>query len=174
MDLRVQRTKQNIINAFIKLRAKKPIEKITVKELAEKAVINKATFYLHYKDIYDLSDELENKLIEDCLSQISPDNCFLTKEEFFELTRAFMSHSELFNVLFSGSRADAAIQKIEHFIKLRIFSAHPNYRDDFEMNICLTTLIYGSFYAFMKYNNEGWEEVISALSKVTSKLDILN
>ena len=54
MDLRRQRTKNSIINAFIQLRASKPLEKITVKELSELAYINKATFYTYYQDIYDL------------------------------------------------------------------------------------------------------------------------
>ena len=58
MDLRNQRTKKNIRNAFIELRSKKPLEKITVKELSELAFINKATFYRHYEDIYALSNEL--------------------------------------------------------------------------------------------------------------------
>ncbi len=39
MDLRVQRTQRNIINAFLQLRTKKPIEKITIKELSELAYI---------------------------------------------------------------------------------------------------------------------------------------
>ena len=59
MDLRVQKTQRSIINALIELRSKKNLEKITVKELAERAEINKATFYQHYKDIYDLSEQLE-------------------------------------------------------------------------------------------------------------------
>ena len=56
MDLREKKTKRNIRNAFIELRAKKPLERISIKELAELAEISKATFYLHYKDIYDLSE----------------------------------------------------------------------------------------------------------------------
>ena len=55
MDLRTEKTKRSIINSFLELRSRKPLEKITVKELSEKAEINKATFYLHYHDIYDLS-----------------------------------------------------------------------------------------------------------------------
>ena len=55
MDLRTERTKRSIINAFLELRSQKPLEKITVKELSELAFINKATFYTHYQDIYDLS-----------------------------------------------------------------------------------------------------------------------
>ena len=54
MDLRIEKTRQSIVNAFIALRSGKPLEKITVKELCEKAQINKSTFYFHYVDIYDL------------------------------------------------------------------------------------------------------------------------
>ena len=64
MDLRVQRTRKNIRDAFIELRSRKPIEKITVKELAEAAFINKATFYQHYEDLYDLSESMENERTE--------------------------------------------------------------------------------------------------------------
>lgn len=53
MDLRIEKTRQSIVNAFIALRSGKPLEKITVKELCEKAQINKSTFYFHYADIYD-------------------------------------------------------------------------------------------------------------------------
>ena len=55
MDLRTERTKRSITNAYLELRKQKPIEKITVKELSEVAFINKATFYTHYSDIYDLA-----------------------------------------------------------------------------------------------------------------------
>lgn len=37
---------------------KRPINKITITELARTALINKGTFYLHYADIYALYDEL--------------------------------------------------------------------------------------------------------------------
>ena len=69
MDLRTEKTRRAIINAFIKLRSKKPTEKITIKELAENAQINKATFYLHYRDIYDLSVSLEREVVRDCLKE---------------------------------------------------------------------------------------------------------
>ena len=64
MDIRIEKTKQSIINAFIEIRSRKEVERITVKELCEKARINKSTFYAHYKDIYDLSDQLETELVD--------------------------------------------------------------------------------------------------------------
>ena len=58
MDLRVEKTKGSIVNAFLSLRARKPLEKITVKELCQLARINKSTFYTHYSDIFALSHAL--------------------------------------------------------------------------------------------------------------------
>ena len=61
MDLRIQKTKAAIKESFLELRRNKPIEKITVTELSRLAGINKATFYLHYSDIYSLADEMEDR-----------------------------------------------------------------------------------------------------------------
>ena len=70
MDLRIVKTKSLIKNAFLELRKKKPIEKITVKELCQNAQINKSTFYSHYNDIFDLSDTLENEVVDNILSNV--------------------------------------------------------------------------------------------------------
>ena len=64
MDLRVIKTKKNIRDAFLKLRAENPPEKIRVTELCKVATINKRTFYKYYQDIYSLSEELENEIFD--------------------------------------------------------------------------------------------------------------
>ena len=51
MDLRVTKTQRAIRAAFLELREKKPLEKITVKELCQRAEIHKSTFYDHYADV---------------------------------------------------------------------------------------------------------------------------
>ena len=61
MDIRTEKTENAIKSAFLELRAKRPLEKITVKELCALARINKSTFYTHYQDIYALSEKLEKK-----------------------------------------------------------------------------------------------------------------
>ena len=53
-DLRVIKTQRAIHDAFLSLLRTKPLAKISVTELARIAEINKGTFYLHYRDIYDL------------------------------------------------------------------------------------------------------------------------
>ena len=51
MDIRVKKTKRAIQKAFVALLREKPVEKITVKEIAERAEINKTTFYSHYETL---------------------------------------------------------------------------------------------------------------------------
>ena len=83
MDIRIEKTKRSIKNAFIELRSRKSLERITVKEVCEKAEINKSTFYSHYQDIYDLSDKLETEVVESIIGSLNhPENLLKNPEEF--------------------------------------------------------------------------------------------
>lgn len=58
----------SIINAVFELATEKPLNKITVIELCERAGINKSTFYLHYNSMEDCVRQcfefFTNKIIE--------------------------------------------------------------------------------------------------------------
>jgi AcrR family transcriptional regulator len=56
MNVRMTHTKQSLINAFINLVSEKDFEKITVADLAKGAQVNRATFYAHFYDKYELLD----------------------------------------------------------------------------------------------------------------------
>jgi AcrR family transcriptional regulator len=56
-------TKQNLIDAFWSLYCEKRIEKITVKEITQKAGYNRGTFYEYFTDIYDVLEQIEEALI---------------------------------------------------------------------------------------------------------------
>lgn len=53
-DLRIKRTQRAIKDAFYSLVEEKGFEHITVKDITERAMISRNTFYLHYTDKYDL------------------------------------------------------------------------------------------------------------------------
>ncbi|RJE90408.1 TetR/AcrR family transcriptional regulator [Paenibacillus sp. 1011MAR3C5] len=55
-DLRITQTKQSLINAFFSLASKKDFEKITIADITKGAQVNRATFYAHFNDKYDLID----------------------------------------------------------------------------------------------------------------------
>ncbi|WP_438346987.1 TetR-like C-terminal domain-containing protein [Paenibacillus sp. FA6] len=64
-DPRVLRTRQLIRNAFIDLLEVIQLEKITVNRIAERATINRVTFYLHYRDIPELLEKLADDMINE-------------------------------------------------------------------------------------------------------------
>lgn len=63
-DHRAKVTQMLIRKAFTELLKQKPIQNISIRELCERAGINRGTFYAHYLDIYDLRDSLENEMFE--------------------------------------------------------------------------------------------------------------
>ena len=67
-DLRVIKTRKSIMQAFIKLSGVKDFKSITVKDITQEALINRATFYYHFSDIYDL---LEKALAEELLINLN-------------------------------------------------------------------------------------------------------
>ena len=61
-DARVKYTKMVLKQALLELMQRKPINKITVKEVCERAELNRATFYAHYSDCFDLLENIEEDL----------------------------------------------------------------------------------------------------------------
>ena len=83
-----EQTETDLKQAFWKLYAAKPIEQITVSEVAQLAGYNRGTFYLHVQDIYDVlndlmaatgctEDEAWNKIYRGGLSIYSTENSVL-------------------------------------------------------------------------------------------------
>lgn len=62
-DARVRYTRMVIKNSFMELLKDKPVNKITVKDVCEMAEINRATFYKHYTDCFDLLNKIEDEMI---------------------------------------------------------------------------------------------------------------
>ena len=106
MDLRQKKTRQNIFNAFLQLRAHKDLERITIKELCTLAQISKATFYLHYQDIYDLSESISREVIQSLLDRLScPENLWRNPARFVqEITISIHGQKHMFDIIFSGSQ----------------------------------------------------------------------
>ncbi|MFD2616361.1 TetR/AcrR family transcriptional regulator [Terrilactibacillus laevilacticus] len=73
VDLRIKKTKHAIKEQFIKLLAEKNFTHITIKDITEKALIGRGTFYLHYKDKYDLLSQIIKKEIQLLLKNLEPE-----------------------------------------------------------------------------------------------------
>ncbi|MEG0020131.1 MAG: TetR-like C-terminal domain-containing protein [Oscillospiraceae bacterium] len=79
IDRRIRRTQHQLRCALEKVMQTKSISNITVKELCLECDINRGTFYLHYKDVYDLLYTIEGDMLAEFEKVI---NCFKPGERF--------------------------------------------------------------------------------------------
>ncbi len=61
VDRRVRKTKAQLREGLAHLMLEKSIKEITVKELVDEVDINRSTFYLHYADIYQMLQQIEEE-----------------------------------------------------------------------------------------------------------------
>lgn len=67
-DPRILRTRKLIMDAFIALAEKRDIKDMTIKDITSEATVNRATFYYHFWDKYDL---MEKVLVEDLMFNVN-------------------------------------------------------------------------------------------------------
>lgn len=65
LDRRIRKTRKVLRQCLTVLLKEKKIQDITVREISDMADINRGTFYLHYKDVFDLMEQIEAELLEE-------------------------------------------------------------------------------------------------------------
>ncbi len=80
-DLRVVRTRKLLSATLLELMQEKPIEKISVIELCDAAMINRATFYAHFEDKYHLLDFALEELKDSLYANFTLKNKLKTPDE---------------------------------------------------------------------------------------------
>lgn len=120
-DRRVRRTKQLIKQSLIELMHEKEFKEITVKDITDRADLNRGTFYLHYVDIYDLLNSIESEIlttIERLLLTYHDTSSFNSR---FELLQEVFSYIEdnrlLFEALLNSQVEEQFLTKLQNFIK---------------------------------------------------------
>jgi len=129
-DRRIIRTKRLIRDALTELMEEKGFEGITVRDLTQKAEINRGTFYLHYHDKYDLLEQSEAEIlieIQKIAQEINPlDFMNFNREDepfpfIINLFEFFQENSSFMKVIL-GPNGDASFQgKLKEFIKQTFF-----------------------------------------------------
>lgn len=173
MDLREKKTLRAIRAAFLELRARLPLERITVKELAQRAEISKATFYLHYRDVYHLSDQLQQEVIRGVLESLDRPELLTEDHSRFveQLFDAFAAQQELIDVLFSGTQASVLPIAIERELRALACRLLPQHREDARFHILLTYQIQGAYYAYQQHRRTfGARQVRAVIGAVSQRM----
>ncbi len=157
MDLREKKTRASIRRAYLDLRAEKGAGRITVRELADRAQVGKATFYLHYRSIYDLSEALQCEAIEMIVAGIEEPAALLTAPDraSWQLFSSFEKHRELIDVLFRGEQAAVLSQGIEEAVRARLEEILPEACNDPRLSALVTFQVQGGFFAYRRCAGSG-------------------
>lgn len=126
-DLRVQRTKKALAEAFATLLDSKSFDEITINELCDKAGVRRATFYKHYNDKYDFLSAYARSLRDMFDREIWPITCANDTKAYFVnyAKRAIEYISENENT-------------VNHLLKSNVFASalsiivYQNYQDTLE------------------------------------------
>ncbi|WP_019910207.1 TetR/AcrR family transcriptional regulator [Paenibacillus sp. HW567] len=132
-DLRVVRTRKLIDEAFFALVEEQGIESVNVRSLTAKAGINRGTFYLHYLDIYDLMEKMEDRIIEQLnnlparsepeqlLGSGVQDELFPSIVQFIR----FMTEQQRFFAIFFAQEGNAFGKRLRALILRRMYEKLP-------------------------------------------------
>lgn len=103
LDRRQRKSREAIQNALLVLLQDKPLDSITISELAIKADVNRKTFYNNYHNIQEVRDELDNRYLDSVFSLIEIDMLRSHPEEFFlKVFRNMHENIEQYRLLFDS------------------------------------------------------------------------
>lgn len=128
MDKRVVKTKRAIHAAMTKLLAGKPIEEITVTELAEAAEINRKTFYNYYSSVNMVAEEMEDEIVarfEETLRRLDFDTLLKDPQTTFNtLARLITSDLDFYGSILTNRNQNSFLQKIISSLKERVMTLY--------------------------------------------------
>jgi len=91
LDRRKRYTRMVLKQSLLGLLKEKSFSSVTVKEICERADINRSTFYAHYQDQYELMERIENEIIEDMTEYLNSYN-LQVKEDSIRMTERLISY----------------------------------------------------------------------------------
>ena len=150
MDLRVVKTKKAIREAFLQIRKTTPLEKLKVRDICTKALINKSTFYNHYEDVFALSREIEDEVLAECLSFENVDCLFSDPEKFLQsLPVSFEKQKPMIDILYSGRQDVLYATQMKQLHDCFRISEQSAYNE-----ILLTFLVGGTLYTMQEFSTD--------------------
>lgn len=128
-DRRIRRTKKLLQKSLAELMGEKEFKDITVKDITERADVNRGTFYLHYCDTYDLLQKIEDGLIldfEEMLEHYEPTGEDLSSYPMInQIFDYVLENLEICRILLN-SNSSAFVEKLIRVIADRGFAVTKN------------------------------------------------
>ena len=130
-DRRVRRTKKILTAALTELLQEKQINEITVTELTELADMNRGTFYLYYRDIYDMLDSIEEEMFQslNTIIEMNPADAAETLRVLENLFRFVEEQQALCRVLLSPRGDMNFLHRLNNVVREKLMAWAPRTDD---------------------------------------------
>lgn len=176
VDRRIAKTKKAIYRAFAQLLSEKNINDITIKDIADRADINRKTFYNYYDGIYELTCEIENKIIDSFEKVIREHNVnellHNPNKMFDELVKIINSDFDFYQHLISVESNSNLVSKLFISLKSRAKEVISEYSvlDEATLDIVLDFVVSGMFTVFQRWFNSSKEHSLDDMAKIVATL----
>lgn len=174
MDRRKKYTRMRLKDSLIELLKDKEITTITIKELCERADINRSTFYAHYRDQFDLLEGIEEELIEDMAAYMAQyeEQQEDDRQMIEKLIAYFASKEDACRVLLSDKK-DTGFQKKVMAFAHQTFMKNwaPDSETDKELHEYVSTfIISGSIHVIKRWLNNGMDKSPKEMAEIINRL----
>lgn len=175
-DRRVVKTKRAIRNAFAKLLCEKDIDKITIKDIADTADINRKTFYNYYSGVYQIIDEIENEVVEniDTAIQDVDTNEYLKNPNaiFSRITETINKDLDFYGYLLSMNTNVSLFSKIVDLLKEKLTQTILSKveADQSRLSIVVEYTISGMISAYKSWFNSDRKLSIEEVSEILCRM----
>ena len=175
-DLRVIRTKKAIRQAFAELMSEKPLEAITVSDVASQALINRKTFYAHYSGVHEIIAEIEDEIVTALSQPLADKNFEDILANPYELFRDVMliinRDIDVYGKLVTDSANSQLVQKMVQMTRRQVCAAYKKEAPVDEQTFDLTVyfILSGLLAVFTEWYTSGRTQSIEEMSEKLSKL----
>jgi AcrR family transcriptional regulator len=164
-------------NSLIDLLKIKPISAITVKEVCERADINRSTFYAHYHDQFDLLEKTEKEVIADIDAYLSQYD-FSRDEESLQMVEKLLEYAaanfDLFHTLLIENRDHSFEKRVMNLArKYLIKHFGPNMTTDPVLSeYGGTFVISGSIYVIKHWLLNGMDQSAKDIARLINSFKL--
>ncbi|CAD2072403.1 TetR/AcrR family transcriptional regulator [Phocicoccus pinnipedialis] len=184
-DLRVVKTLSAIDKAFLELLQEKTFDQITIKEICDRAIINRATFYSHYTDKFQLIESYQETLVKGIREILYSNVKGTSLKEIMDKEVKFTIQNVLSFIKANKDKVLGVLESVDIATFAEYFSNHmfAFYKDksvqlgielesEIEKDYVITYITHAHMGIFLKWIQEGCIVPIETMSKYIETLTI--
>lgn len=176
-DRRVRKTKRLLRDGLARLMKEKPIKSITVRELSELVDINRGTFYLHYKDIYDMVESIQNEIFDEFNRVFEEHEADGTERTFVSILTEIFEHiaaeADIVMALIGKNGSALFVDRLKNVVKKRCLSAmyyEMNADKTIELKYFYHFAVSGFIGIFQEWLHGGMKETPKEMAEITANV----